>query len=129
MPLSRRLLCLTLLAVLAGAGTSAWAGPQSRLDTLLAQAQGRNEGRHNERPQQQHDRAQDQRALSDAVRRAERATRGQVLSAERVPYDGRNVNRIKVIDNRGRVRVYMDDPQNPKARQPQPDPPTRGDDD
>ena len=111
MPLSRRLLCLTLLAVLAGAGTSAWAGPQSRLDALLAQAQGRNEGRHNERPQQQHDRAQDQRALSDAVRRAERATRGQVLSAERVQYDGRDLNRVKVVDDRGRVRVYWDDPQ------------------
>jgi hypothetical protein len=49
-------------------------------------------------------------ALSDSVRRIERTTRGQVLSAERVPFDGRDVNRIKTVDARGRVRVYMDDP-------------------
>ena len=58
-----------------------------------------------------HERGEDQRALSDAVRRVERRTRGQVLSAERVPYDGRDVNRVKYIDSSGRVRVYMDDPQ------------------
>ena len=59
-------------------------------------------------------------ALSDSVRRIERRTRGQVLSAERVPYEGRDLNRIKVIDENGRVRVFMDDPAQP---------PTRGDDD
>ena len=64
--------------------------------------------------------------LSDSVRRIERSTRGQVLSAERVPYDGRNINRIKILDERGRVRVYMDDPQTPPQA---PEPPTRGDDD
>jgi len=81
-------------------------------------------------PPQAHERGarqHDSDALSDSVRRIERSTRGQVLSAERVPYDGRNVNRIKVIDDRGRVRVYMDDPQSQKK--PRPDPPTRGDDD
>ena len=62
-------------------------------------------------------------ALSDSVRRIERVTHGQVLSAERVPFDGRSVNRIKVIDDRGRVRVYMDDPQSPRPS------PTRDDDD
>jgi hypothetical protein len=65
-------------------------------------------------------------ALSDSVRRVERATRAQVLSAERVPYDGRDVNRIKTIDDRGRVRVFMDDPA--VTRSPQ-DPPTHGNDD
>ncbi len=69
-------------------------------------------------------RQRQQDALSDAVRRVERRTRGQVLSAERVPYDGRDINRIKVVDERGRVRVYMDDPQQPSRV-----PPTRGDDD
>ena len=44
------------------------------------------------------------------MRRAERATRGQVLSAERVQYDGRDLNRVKLVDDRGRVRVYWDDP-------------------
>jgi len=42
------------------------------------------------------------------VRRAERS--GQVLSAEQVQYDGRDVNRVKIVDNQGRVRVYWDDP-------------------
>lgn len=49
-------------------------------------------------------------ALSDSVRRVQSRTGGQVLSAERVPYDGRDINRVKVVDERGRVRVYMDDP-------------------
>ncbi|MEG3191982.1 PepSY domain-containing protein [Lysobacter sp. D1-1-M9] len=57
-----------------------------------------------------HDRREDHRALSDAVRRVERRTGGQVLSAERVPFDGRDVNRVKVVDASGRVRIYMDDP-------------------
>jgi hypothetical protein len=69
-------------------------------------------------------RQRQQDALSDSVRRIERTTRGQVLSAERVPYDGRDINRIKVVDDRGRVRVYMDDPQSRR-----PSPRTRGDDD
>lgn len=78
--------------------------------------------------------ARDMDPLSDSVRRIERSTRGQVLSAERVPFDGRNINRIKIVDERGRVRVYMDDPQtqpnqSPEPRDPSRDPPTRGDDD
>jgi hypothetical protein len=63
-----------------------------------------------DRGQPRHSRGADHRALSDAVRRVERRTGGQVLSAERVPFDGRNVNRVKVVDPEGRVRVYMDDP-------------------
>ncbi len=58
--------------------------------------------------------------LSDSVRRIERSTRGQVLSAERVPFDGRDVNRIKTVDDRGRVRVFMDDPHADQSRQPDP---------
>jgi hypothetical protein len=46
-----------------------------------------------------------------------------------VPYDGRNLNRIKVVDDRGRVRVYMDDPQHPEKTDAPDLPPTRGDDD
>lgn len=67
-----------------------------------------------------------QDTLSDSIRRIERSTQGQVLSAERMQSDGRDINRIKVVDDRGRVRVYMDDPQ---QRQRGPQPPTRGDDD
>ena len=49
-------------------------------------------------------------SLSDSIRRAERDTRGQVLGAERVPFDGREMHRVKVLDDQGRVRVYMEDP-------------------
>lgn len=52
----------------------------------------------------------DGHSLADAVRRVERATRGQILSAERVPFDGRDMNRIKVLDATGRVRVITEDP-------------------
>ena len=74
------------------------------------------------RMDERHNRGEDHRALSDAVRRVERRTGGQVLSAERVPVDGRNVNRVKVIDSSGRVRVYMDDPQGQGRRPPEPPP-------
>ena len=66
-------------------------------------------------PRQSDELPSEHRALSDAVRRAERATNGQVLSAERVQFDGRDVNRVKIIDDRGRVRVYWDDPQAQRA--------------
>lgn len=65
-------------------------------------------------------------SLADSVRRVQSHTGGQVLSAERVPFDGRDLNRVKVVDDRGRVRVYMDDP---SARPRRPPRPTRGDDD
>ena len=49
-------------------------------------------------------------SASDAVRRIERDTRGEVLSVERVQYDGRDMHRVKVVDDQGRVRVYMQEP-------------------
>ncbi|MEN4902007.1 hypothetical protein [Luteimonas sp. TWI1416] len=52
-----------------------------------------------------------QDSMSDSVRRIERTTRGRVLSVERMHADGRDVNRVKVMDDSGRVRVYVDDPQ------------------
>ena len=60
-------------------------------------------------------------AMADSVRRIERSTRGKVIRVEPMQSDGRDVNRIKVMDDRGRVRVYMDDPQQRR-------PPTRDDD-
>jgi hypothetical protein len=110
MSLSRRLSCLSLFAVLAGAGTSVLAAPQSRAQDPAQRTRAEAPRQQRESPPG-HERRGDQRALSDAVRRAERATRGQVLSAERVQYDGRDLNRVKVVDDRGRVRVYWDDPQ------------------
>jgi len=80
-----------LLAVaLTGASAAAWAQPQPQPQ------------------QQQQDKSHRDRQLSESVRRAERS--GQVLSAEQVQSDGRDVNRVKIIDDRGRVRVYWDDP-------------------
>lgn len=68
------------------------------------------------------------RSLSDAVRRVQRETGGRILGAERVPYDGRDINRVKYMDDRGRVR-YMDDPQPSRAgpRGPRAELPPRGD--
>jgi hypothetical protein len=50
-------------------------------------------------------------SLSDAVRRAERAGRGEILSAERIQFDGRDMHRVKVVDDQGRVRVFVQDPE------------------
>ncbi|MFZ5661367.1 MAG: hypothetical protein ACOY9B_01380 [Pseudomonadota bacterium] len=70
------------------------------------------------------------RTLSDSVRRIERQTGGEVLSAERVPFEGRDLHRVKVVDASGRVRVYMDDPQaQGRERRERPEPPTRDRDD
>lgn len=55
-------------------------------------------------------------SLSDSVRRAQRETGGQVLGAERVQFDGREINRVKVMDDRGRVRYMDEDPQPARSR-------------
>lgn len=96
MPLSRRLLSLSLVLALTGLSSIAWAQPKPKAP----------------QPQQQ-DKARphaprEQQGLSESVRRAERE--GKVLSAEQVQYDGRDVNRVKIVDDRGRVRVMWDDP-------------------
>jgi hypothetical protein len=48
--------------------------------------------------------------MSDSVRRVERQTGGQVLSAEPVQGAQGDLYRVKVLDDQGRVRVFMDDP-------------------
>lgn len=63
-----------------------------------------------------HESRPEEHSLAEAVRRVERATGGQILSAERVPFDGRDMNRIKVLDATGRVRVITEDPQQPRPR-------------
>ncbi|MGH8083070.1 MAG: hypothetical protein ACREP7_21005 [Lysobacter sp.] len=79
------------------------------------------------RPWRGHERREDRSSLSDSVRRFERESGGgQVLSAERIPFDGRDVNRVKVVDSSGRVRVFMDDPQQRGRRDD--DRPTRRED-
>lgn len=117
MPIPRAVFLVLLAAFWATAGT-AWAqgrgGGHGRAD------QGDDRGGHQ--------RGDDRQGLSDSVRRVERRTGGQVLSAERVPYDGRDVNRVKVVDSSGRVRIYMDDPQT-RGRDQQQDDRTRRNDD
>jgi len=110
-----------VLPLALGLAANAWAGPRG--------GQGGNGNKHRPAPQATPfvgpERGQGREELSDSVRRVERDTRGRVLSAERVPYDGRDVNRIKVVDQNGRVRVIMDDP---GKQQPSPPAPARGDD-
>ena len=97
--------------LLAAPGMAAWAAPQGRQAKAPQPRsdQAQRAPAHRD-PSPAHNRRDGQRALAEAVRRAERATRGQVLSAERVQYDGRDLNRVKLVDDRGRVRVYWDDP-------------------
>jgi hypothetical protein len=122
-PLSRIVLC----AVLATLGVSATAQAQNQGGRVrIERTQADRDGK--ERPAPRHDRRDTQRALAESVRRAERATRGQVLSAERVQYDGRDLNRVKLVDDRGRVRVYWDDPADSGERRERA-PRTRDDDD
>jgi len=54
-------------------------------------------------------RAETKSSLTDSVRRVERQTGGEVLSAEPMQRDGRQVNRVKVLTNDGRVRVMQVD--------------------
>ena len=72
-------------------------------------------------------------ASRNAVRygwRGERDTRGEVLSAERIQYDGRDMHRVKVVDDQGRVRVFMQDPQRRDGtRGGPPQPPSRDEED
>jgi len=82
------------------------------LPALSAQAQSQGGPPSRDDDRGSRDRRQDPRSsLSDAVRRVERDTRGEVLSAERVQYDGRDMHRVKVVDDQGRVRVFMQEPQ------------------
>jgi hypothetical protein len=131
-------LSLIAVAVLALAGTSAWAqdgrghgrgqgeqGDQNdrgghRIERMREAPRPRVMEARPRRQEQQRPRRDD--GLADSVRRIERTTRGRVINAERVQSDGRNINRIKVMDDRGRIRVYMDDPQARRGA------PTRGDD-
>lgn len=110
-------LLLTALASTAGTAMAQRSGGTGPARSVQAPPAGRVEA-----PVRGH---HDDRILAAAVRRVERRTGGQVLSAERVPYEGRSLNRIKVVDASGRVRIYMDDPREaqPANRQP---PPARG---
>ena len=101
--LSRSVLPLVLLIALSGVSAAAWAQSGTQ-----------------EPPPQRGDASPpgkpNRSSLSDSVRRAQRETGGQVLGAERVQFDGREINRVKVMDDRGRVRYMDDDPQRGRSR-------------
>jgi hypothetical protein len=123
MSLSRRLLPPTVLAI-ALAGIAAPAAAQ----------QGQGPRGERTAPPADPTHSQQSDTLSDAVRRIERSNRGQVLSAERMQYDGRDMTRIKVVDDEGRVRIYMDDAKSDQDQRRQPPrnddtPPRRRNDD
>ncbi|MCD9005692.1 hypothetical protein LDO31_05465 [Luteimonas sp. XNQY3] len=64
-------------------------------------------------------------SMTESVRRIERSTRGRVLNIEQMHSDGRDLNRVKVMDESGRVRIYVDDPNRGGGRPIR----ARGDDD
>ena len=123
-PPSLTLLALALLAMLPA--LPAFADPQSN-----------GGGRGGRQQQDQGNNRADHSSLSDAVRRVERDTRGEVLSAERVQYDGRDMHRVKLVDDQGRVRVFMKEPRHDEGERParredggrRPPPPPRDNDD
>lgn len=105
-PVSRPLSRCLLFALLATGGAAKADGPG---DPPQADARGGTDMRASVmRPDARRRGIQD--SMSDSVRRIERSTRGRVLSVERMHSDGRDLNRIKVMDDSGRVRVYVDDP-------------------
>jgi len=115
MPLPRRPLLSLLLVLLVGGAN----------DAVAADDRG-DDDKDRQKKQAPRD---DDDSLSDSVRRIERATQGEILSAERVQFDGRDVNRVKVVDDRGRVRIYVDDPEKPaQSGDDKPAPRTRRDD-
>jgi hypothetical protein len=81
------------------------------------------EGRETPAPREREVRGQ-REELPDSVRRVERQTGGEVLRAEPMQRDGREVYRFKVLTADGRVRVMQDDPD---ARRANP-PPAQGND-
>jgi len=133
MPIRRSLLLIVPVAFALAASAGAWAqdgrghgrgqGDRAERGERMREMPRRQMARpdvERDRPQPRERRAED--GMADSVRRIQRTTRGRVINAERVQSDGRSVNRIKVMDDRGRIRVYMDDPQQ------RVDPPTRRDD-
>ena len=114
-PIPRHLLLLLVAGVFA-AGSVCAAPPERhpRQQQDDATDRGDDQGRSN---------------LPESVRRVERQTGGEVLRAEPMQRDGREVYRVKVLTSDGRVRVIQDDPQRQGRsddRQGRSDDPPRG---
>jgi hypothetical protein len=110
----RPLTCLILLAALPGL---ALAGDHGRGPP--PQAPMRQAPPPSPPPPVHRDVQPDPSALPDSVRRVERSTGGEVLRAEPMQRDGREVYRMKVLTADGRIRVVQDDPHKraPEPRQ------------
>ncbi|NLC59971.1 MAG: hypothetical protein GX761_01650 [Gammaproteobacteria bacterium] len=54
--------------------------------------------------------------MADSIRHVRRSNRGHIIAADRMLSNGRQINRIKLVDDRGRVRVIEDDPQRRRAQ-------------
>lgn len=114
MSVSKRVLML-LLPVAAAVALSAPAHAQrQQQDRGERTAESRIGSQQAERKSGRQERRQD--SMADSIRYLRRANRGQVLSAERMHSDGREINRIKMVDDRGRVRVFEDDPQRRRSQ-------------
>lgn len=121
----RSLALATLAIALAAGSVSAWAQQQGRgQGNGGPPVRGGGEERGFPAPPAQ----ARERTMSESVRWAQKTSGGEVLGAERVQSEGRDFNRVKVLDDRGRVR-YMDDVQQPRqpARSPQQQQPPAGD--
>jgi len=101
-PTSRPLLFLLLIGLAVVSGTAS------------AQQAGRAQDDHRERGKAE----QGDGNLPASVRRVERQTGGEVLRAEPMQRDGREVYRVKVLTSDGRVRVIQDDPHQPRNEDP-----------
>ncbi|KHL64199.1 hypothetical protein XEU83M_18670, partial [Xanthomonas euvesicatoria] len=69
------------------------------------------------------------RTLSDTIQHVQWSTGGQILGAERVPFDGGNLNRVKYMKD-GRVHTVYEPEQTqaaPARNLPPPDAPPRDD--
>lgn len=65
-------------------------------------------------PQRRNDEDDHAPPMSDSVRRAQQLSGGRVIGTDKVQSDGRQINRVKIIDNEGRVRYIDDDRQLPR---------------
>lgn len=97
-------LSLALALAIAGlSGVSSWAGAAPAATKVKAGADKDN-------------------TLPASVRRIERETGGQVLRAQPIQRDGREIYRVKVVTPQGRVRVLEDDAGRAQPLPPPPEP-------
>lgn len=123
------LVLLLVLAVLVLAGSPAHAQRRSQPERSerAAEMHGAAQAQQSRPARQESARARQERrqdSMADSIRYVRRANRGgQIIAADRMHSNGRQINRIKMVDDRGRVRVIEDDPQRRNRQR------SRGDDD